>query len=45
MDLTEENGVNRVSGVPWAVSAPPLDGLEPRSPCFADMVAVEVVVA
>jgi len=37
MDLTDENGVRRVSGVPLADPTPSLDGLEPRKPCMDDM--------
>lgn len=36
-DLTDENGVRRVSGVPLADPTPSLDGLEPRKPCLEDI--------
>jgi hypothetical protein len=36
-DLTDENGVRRVSGVPLADPTPSLDGLELRKPRFEDI--------
>jgi hypothetical protein len=41
MDLADEKGVRRVSGVPLADRTPSLDGLEPLNPCLDILTCLE----